>query len=134
MIKKIGLSFILFYVFTVSFNSCKKDLDHDLDYNIFDSAYKGPEPVSIIDFEPIYSIGYLRNILRIKLGYNINTLNGSKVHLYRDSIFFLSLFTDTGTIATDYHTLPGETHLYQTLILYKGSKTKLTTPQPFTMY
>jgi hypothetical protein len=124
---------ILFGILIIFCCSCKKDLDHDLNYNIFDSAYVGTEPVIVEEFTPIFSTVHQRNILRIKIKYNTH-IKDSRAYLYKNGVVFAWAYTDTTTILTDFYILPGQTCSYQAMIKYKTASSALSDSKAFTMY
>jgi hypothetical protein len=132
--KKIAPFILPVYFILTLLNSCKKDLDHELDYNIYDNAYTGPEPLYIKSFVPVYSTVHHRNILRINIGWNITPLKNSRVKIYKDSNYLMVANLDSGRAGTDFYALAGQTHSYQVLAEDNAHVTALSKPQSFTMY
>lgn len=127
------LSILLVIGIIISLNSCKKDLDHDLNSNPFDVNYVGPEPVTIISFTPVYAVAQLRNILRIQIS-NKHIIKDATTRLIKDGKYLLQFSNDTITTVADFYALAGETHSYQVQQSLNGFKTKITDPKTFTMY
>lgn len=134
MIKSIQKQLLFSFLFCLTLGSCKKDLDHELNSNIYDEAYQGPEPISIEYFQPVYSTAHLRNVLRIKLKWNVPREKSTRGQVFKDGTYMAFTYGDTNTIVTDFYTLPGQTHSYHAVIKAGDYYSSPSEIKSFTMY